>query len=367
MSNAIMSANAATEPPPPPSPSVLPCPSMAPSLSQQIPSLHHDQQQLFQRQLGDVPRQLTESDLSLNSLPPPPEELRHLNRLHSLSVAAVAASACEHHIQQTSMPLEHPTSTQIPVNGNIQQQPVVAAIREELYPCGVPRVLFHPGNPGSGSNGNGIDQMDLLKMLPNNPPPRPFPVPVITRETATPDLKSLLKVPPTTLVTAATTGPPTTVQPVTQPSARRRRITFNELVHSVDDDDETEYHPLKCDDVTPTPEDCQETYSERDVSNWVLQSLKHCRVGDAPNSDIIPPVPPVTLPIISHDLRPKIYNGRSVPNCFPPGEEEATRPVQLLSSIVQPQMCTGFDPRGRRIGPPPPPKRSQHTQLTSPT
>ena len=367
MSNAIMSANAATEPPPPPSPSVLPCPSMAPSLSQQIPSLHHDQQQLFQRQLGDVPRQLTESDLSLNSLPPPPEELRHLNRLHSLSVAAVAASACEHHIQQTSMPLEHPTSTQIPVNGNIQQQPVVAAIREELYPCGVPRVLFHPGNPGSGSNGNGIDQMDLLKMLPNNPPPRPFPVPVITRETATPDLKSLLKVPPTTLVTAATTGPPTTVQPVTQPSARRRRITFNELVHSVDDDDETEYHPLKCDDVTPTPEDCQETYSERDVSNWVLQSLKHCRVGDAPNSDIIPAVPPVTLPIISHDLRPKIYNGRSVPNCFPPGEEEATRPVQLLSSIVQPQMCTGFDPRGRRIGPPPPPKRSQHTQLTSPT
>lgn len=44
---------------------------------------------------------------------------------------------------------------------------------------------------------------------------------------------------------------------VDQSAPRRRRITFNELVHSVDDDEETEWHQLKSDDVTPTPEDPQ--------------------------------------------------------------------------------------------------------------
>jgi len=392
MSTAVLSANAAIEPPPPPSPSVIPIPSSLPVL---LNDSQHLQRQLVDvpRQLGDVPRQLTESDMSLNSLPPPPEELRHLHRIQSLS----ASATCDHHIQpivhQTVMVsngIQHQQQHVLMSNGiqqqtvlmnncSQQQQPIIAnnslivgngnvqyqqqeqqqqqAIREEIYPCGIPRVMFHPGLSTSAAATTNVDsQMDLLKMLPNNPPPRPFTVPVITREQATPDLKSLLKTP---------TATPAVVQPVTQ--ARRRRITFNELVHSVDDDDETEYHQLKCDDVTPTPEDCDDTYSERDVSNWVLQSLKHCRVGDAPTNGDVAVVPPVTLPIISHDLRPKIYNGRSVPNCFPPGEADPTpRPTQLLSSLVQPQMCPGFDPR-RKIGPPPPPKRSQHTMLTSPT
>ena len=322
-------------------------------------------QLLQQRLLGDVPRQLTESDMSLNSLPPPPEELRHLHRLHSLSVSA---ATCEHHLQLDSSQLLNNGATMYQQQQQQQQlqlqQQQQQPIREEIYPCGIPRVMFHPGSGAPG----GMDpqnQMDLLKMLPNNPPPRPFVVPVITREQATPDLKSLLKTPTNVTQQSIVT------QPISQQATRRRRITFNELVHSVDDDDETEYHQLKCDDVTPTPDDCQETYCERDVSNWVLQSLKHCRVSDAPQPasdvNVAAPPPPVAVPLISHDLRPKIYNGRSVPNCFPPGEEEATRPTQILSTLVQPQMCPGFDARGRKIGPPPPPKRSMNTQLTSPT
>jgi hypothetical protein len=62
--------------------------------------------------------------------------------------------------------------------------------------------------------------------------------------------------------------------------------------------------------VTPTADDSQDNYSERDVSNWVLQSLKHCRVNDSPNGSADPTDSVVTLPIIAHELRPKIYNGR---------------------------------------------------------
>ena len=420
--------------------------------------------------------QFTESDLSLNSLPPPPEELRHLHRIHSIT----AATTCDHHIQQNLLIEQHHHQQQLPANNNglpqqqptmvlngsqslmqptlistlqhqvimsglqqsqqqqpplmmnniqqqammvngsqmnnmtamlngkqqhLQQQPAITngvqqqlqmyptsqqqqmvsgqpqhqvnsmangmpqqiqpngingdmqqkLIREEIYPCGIPRAIFQPGQGESSQN-----QMDLLKMLPNNPPPRPFAA-IVTQVTV-PDLKSSLK-----------TSPPIVTPPAsaTSTAARRRRITFNELVHSVDDDDETEYHQLKGEDVTPTAEDVTDNYSERDVSNWVLQSLKHCRVNDTPtqngttttsstSGDVI--IPGVALPIIAHELRPKIYNGRSVPNCFPPSDDEVTRPTQLMPGLIQPQVTSG-----RKVGPPPPPKRSHHTQLTSPT
>jgi len=437
-----------------------------------------------QRQLGEVPRQFTESDLSLNSLPPPPEELRHLHRIHS--IAHSASTTCDHHVQQNllleqqqqqqmhpsiinnspSQPQPLQQAPSLIMNGSqqmiqtalisniqqqlqqqlqqqpillnglskqpqqnglvngIQQQPVIMngasqqphvlnggpqqqqilvnypsqvvrtnnyppntlmnvnqavqqspqqlmqangtnqpqqLIREEIYPCGIPRVVFQSGN-GNVSGETAQSQMDLLKMLPNNPPPRPFAA-IVTQ--ATPDLKSSLKTSPPSVAPSNST---------TSTATRRRRITFNELVHSVDDDDETEYHQLKGDDVTPTAEDVTDNYSERDVSNWVLQSLKHCRVSDGPATNAAPTtsagdvaIPPVTLPIIAHELRPKIYNGRSVPNCFPPTEDEVTKPSALLAGIPQPpQVAPGFDPR-RKVGPPPPPKRSQNTQLTSPT
>ena len=230
-------------------------------------------------------------------------------------------------------------------------------IREEIYPCGIPRAVFQPGSGEPSQN-----QMDLLKMLPNNPPPRPFAM--IVSQATTPDLKSSLKTSPPSV------APPSSTSSSSATATRRRRITFNELVHSVDDDDETEYHQLKGEDVTPTAEDVTDNYSERDVSNWVLESLKHCRVSEGPvlngtaaNNGVA--IPPVSLPIIAHELRPKIYNGRSVPNCFPPTEDEATRP-SLNGLSPPPSVILGADPR-RKVGPPPPPKRSQNTQLTSPT
>lgn len=446
---------------PPPSPSVLPAPPTS--------MLLHD---VHQRQLGDVPKQFTESDLSLNSLPPPPEELRHLQRIHSIAHSGV--TTCEHHVQQSPLLDQQQTQSGILVNGGhpqqqhqlqqqvlingsqqmiqasvinsiqqqqqqqvqqsiingmkqqqnglaangiiqqqqsmiingmqqqqltvgyqpqnlagnhypqqppnlnngslglqpqpplmqtsgpnqgmLQQQPQ-QLIREEIYPCGVPRAVFQPGSVEPSQN-----QMDLLKMLPNNPPPRPFAM--IVSQPALPDLKSSLKPSP------PSAAPPSSTSSSSATATRRRRITFNELVHSVDDDDETEYHQLKGDDVTPTAEDVTDNYSERDVSNWVLESLKHCRVNDGPVSNGTAAsngvaIPPVTLPIIAHELRPKIYNGRSVPNCFPPSGDEVTRP-SLNGLSPPPSVVLGVDPR-RKVGPPPPPKRSQNTQLTSPT
>jgi len=95
-----------------------------------------------------------------------------------------------------------------------------------------------------------------------------------------------------------------------------------------------------------------------------LQSLKHCRIGDPP------PAPAdsgqLSLPLIAHELRPKIYNGRAVPNCFPPSEEEKPLAGNLSTHLVIQQQQQQLS-NCRKVGPPPPPKRSQTTQLTSPT
>lgn len=65
------------------------------------------------------------------------------------------------------------------------------------------------------------------------------------------ELKSLLKVSPSEPVPYFSNGPRSLENP------RRRRITFNELVHSLDDDEESEWHKLKSGDVTPTQEGSQ--------------------------------------------------------------------------------------------------------------
>ncbi|TRY62924.1 hypothetical protein TCAL_10889 [Tigriopus californicus] len=99
-------------------------------------------------------------------------------------------------------------------------------------------------------------------------------------------------------------------------------------------------------------------YNERDVSKWILQSLKHshiqetdmsqdlmdchlsskpqsqvrlvdannalCRRGPLEGSPSLTAACPSSVPpsnaslALAHQQRPKIYNGRSVPNCFPP-------------------------------------------------
>lgn len=109
-------------------------------------------------------------------------------------------------------------------------------------------------------------------------------------------------------------------------------------------------------------------YNERDVSKWILQSLKHshiqetdmsqdlvdCHPSIKPQSRLVdgngalsqrgqlegspsltnacpssvPPSNGSSMAIV-HQQRPKIYNGRSVPNCFPPTTVAATSQTLL--------------------------------------
>jgi hypothetical protein len=71
-------------------------------------------------------------------------------------------------------------------------------------------------------------------------------------------------------------------------------------------------------------------YNERDVSKWIMQSLKHCHIRETDMTQDLYDMKPQLhqqqqqsqqlLPLLK---RPKIYNGRSVPNCFPPTSKEA--------------------------------------------
>jgi hypothetical protein len=104
---------------------------------------------------------------------------------------------------------------------------------------------------------------------------------------------------------------------------------------------------------------------EQDVSNWILQSLKHshiretdmsldlCQISAAANAA------DVALGI-KHEMRPKIYNGRSVPNCFPPSNGDIGLGRWLADSQRLPAAAAD-----NKL-PPAPPRRSQTTQLTSP-
>merc|ERR1719266_1599326 len=88
-----------------------------------------------------------------------------------------------------------------------------------------------------------------------------------------------------------------------------RKITFSEYVHNLE---ESVFERLK--GSTEEPEEAV-TYKEQDVSNWVLDSLRHCSNGSTP---------PSSSGSSSNggcgNCKPKIYNGRSVPNCFSPEE-----------------------------------------------
>jgi hypothetical protein len=111
-------------------------------------------------------------------------------------------------------------------------------------------------------------------------------------------------------------------------------------------------------------------YKEQDVSYWILSSLKHSHIRETDMSQDLYDMnnrflekkkkPPSTLNI-PHENRPKIYNGRSVPNCYPPDKSTTTNTANphQVHSLPGPS-----DPRFRI--PPTPPRRSGATQLTSP-
>ena len=183
-------------------------------------------------------------------------------------------------------------------------------IRESIYPCGIMRTRYPPPPPPEMLRGSqddltatGVSQLSLLQQLPSQPPP---------------NLHALLS----------------RDQESDQASPKReRKITFSEFVHSLE---ENQWEPLKgrSEDETQEVTNCK----EQDVSNWVL---RHCNVD---------------LKVDNPTTRPKIYNGRSVPNCFSPQE------VQLMQHPgVVPGVGPGPGPgapvnNGRKF-PPPPPRR----------
>ena len=324
------------------------------------------------------------SDLSLHSLPPPPEELKFPLRYPSMTQqqntllpppppslagqngsVAVMKSPQEHlqHVRSDSDLAMKEHQRLLPhIRSDSDMQP----IREQLYPCGVFRSVFPREQQRS-------TQMDLLKQMPDVNPPT-FGANSINQSGLPQVHQGAKEVAPTH---------PTA-------SGGRRRIRFHEVVTHINADTS---EPLKWDkdsveasppssapgcwpssaernqnpgklfennesDSIPPPraflhdlqrvmqrkwavserfhfgnssERFADHYNERDVSKWILQSLKHSQTSENINDDEI-----YGFVLTPHENRPKIYNGRRVPNCFPP-----TRP-------------------------PMPPRRSEGTQLTSP-
>lgn len=193
-----------------------------------------------------------------------------------------------------------------PPTVDVVEQQVI--IREELYPCGVMRTRFPAEVPQDEA---GVNQMSLLQQLPTQPPPSLQSLMLPPQQ----EMRSSLKVNNNN----AGNG------------MRTKKISFSELVHSIED---SEWHPLKGkEDGSANNEEDEEGYNEKDVSNWVLESLRHCPGQEGTDNG-----------------RPKQYNGRSVPNCFSPQE------VQELHRRSQEVL--------RKL-PPPPPMRSGTTSLTN--
>lgn len=201
-------------------------------------------------------------------------------------------------------------------------EPVVA-IREELYPCGVMRTR-HPGNNHELTPAD-ISQLSLLQQLPSQPPP---------------SLQALME-------------PQPVVQRQQTPHKAAKKITFSEYVHNFE---ASEWEPLKGREDEGSEDTSTEASStihkEQDVSNWVLDSLRHCN-GAPPNPNSTPA--PAPSDVINQ--RPKLYNGRTVPNCFSPEEVHAQQRLQQQAVVQQP--CNG-----RKFPPPMPPTRSDGTYLT---
>ena len=209
---------------------------------------------------------------------------------------------------------------------HVQEPMVQTAVREEIYPCGVmrtryptevnsgPEVAPHPEN---GAPCSEVSQLSLLQQLPSQPPP---------------NLHNLMM-----HDTNGVNGTNNTSSTPAPTKSGGRKITFSEYVHNLE---ESVFERLK-----GSTEEPEEKLKEQDVSNWVLDSLRHCSNGSTP---------PSSGSCNnggggggSSNGKPKIYNGRSVPNCFSP--EEIQQRLQAPPA---------------KFPPPPPPMRSDGTYLT---
>ena len=231
------------------------------------------------------------SDLSLSSLPPPPEELKFASQYSAQHqqhgsnggfggpiyppappVSATSAPSLQH--------VEAPTN----VYGGVP--PVQHAVRESLYPCGVFRAVF-PRQNGQQTpqldepaaqhqppmNGNAARQMELLKQIPNQ---RPKALTTLQQqqhgavEPGGTTAIARLNAAAAAAASAAVAAPTSTVHPGyhenSAPSshmavaaeglplpgrvfARKKSITFNERVENLEDSSTT---PLKFSPENPT-------------------------------------------------------------------------------------------------------------------
>ena len=152
-----------------------------------------------------------------------------------------------------------------------------------------------------------------------------------------------------------------------------RKITFSEYVHNLE---ESVFERLK-----GSSEEPEDVLKEQDVSNWVLDSLRHCSNGSAPASNGGTAATNGNANGHANGPKPmpKIYNGRSVPNCFSPEELQARQAPRS-----EPWIKTNFSPEEvqqqhriqnptseameavavRKFPPPAPPMRSDGTYLT---
>lgn len=291
-------------------------------------------------------------------LPPPPQ----------LAVATGTASTGDMTpTEMNSLPLPPPPMEQVENMDNAS-----TAIREELYPCGVMRTRFQKIE--TDDLPNDLNQMSLLQQLPSQPPPLPTSLMPPTAPAAIP--------PPTGIM-------PNLQQHMTSDHRRspRGKVTFSEYVHDVDN---CQWQPLKgrpeeeaqatiattaSATAGATDPNCQRTteqisYKEKDVSEWVLDSLRHC---SSPTNGGSNSQQPTSSTITSStngataapsnssagsDLRPKLYNGRTVPNCFSPQEIEAR--LRLQHDL---DAAAAVSASSRKL-PPPPPTRSNGTYLS---
>ena len=252
----------------------------------------------------------------------------------------------------------HPLPLPPPPLPLLEQQALVPpAIREEIYPCGVMRTRYPAGaaDPASGDvaaqnegpPGTDVSQLSLLQQLPTQPPP---------------SLHNLM--------THTTPGVNGTSSSTPAPAKNGgRKITFSEYVHNLE---ESVFERLK-----GSSEEPEDVLKEQDVSNWVLDSLRHCSNGSAPSSNV------GTAAAVTNGNTPKpmpkIYNGRTVPNCFSPEELQARQ----QGPRSEPWIKTNFSPEEvqqhriqnpaneameavavRKFPPPAPPMRSDGTYLT---
>ena len=311
---------------------------------------------------GNVQRLLPHGVVDDSNLPLPPPPLTQQEAIANEVLLTPTDGIGQHH----SMPLPPPPNEldSIPTDGG--------AVREEIYPCGVMRTRFPLGStnmiasPDTDHLINNqvtpqMTQLNLLNQLPSQPPP---------------DLQSL------TTSNNLQQNHPTNISVANNGvvnEKRKRKITFNEFVQSIED---CQWEPLK------DPQDMEESNAagagannsnfedsngckEQIVSNWVLESLKH-QTSSSPNSSSASAVAGSTntannVQVSSSMLesnRPKLYNGRSVPNCFSPQEVEVQQRLAHQQDVMT-VSTSGMTSSSNRGQPPPaPPRRSNGTVLS---